>query len=98
MTKEAQEAMEKLAVRYKGKAFPYFQWKFIIHDERSISFTTFKKYAKLEKVEEKYELSLEAIVDKLNNDTNDDSEECSWYYYELCDGKIYEVQKLYKWN
>ena len=68
-------------------------------DIQGITFDTFRKYVKVQKVvtETFEEVSIEDLVDLLNSCAGDDCYNCDWEY-RVIDGKPYEVYKWYSYK
>lgn len=98
MRKESTKiALEKLEKEYKGQRRKWEQWERLVNEKSEISFSTFRKYIKLEKVISKNEVSIEEIVELLNNCAGNDCYYCDWQY-EVIDGKPYEIIIYYEWK
>jgi hypothetical protein len=97
MTKRVKIELQKLEESYKGYSYPLSTWEHLVSTFSNISFTTFCKYVKLEKVEHKEERTLEEIVGLLNSCAGDDCY-CADWQFEVIDGKPYEVWYEFKWN
>ncbi len=96
MTKRVEMELQKLANEYKGRGFEMEIWERIIN-RSGISFATFKKYVKLEKIECYEEKTLEEIVGALNACSGEDCYGAEWEY-KVIQGKPYQVWTEYVWE
>ena len=97
MKESTKKTFEDIARGYMNKgSFTMEGWETIIRAEANIGYSTFRRYAKLEKVITKIEYTLEEIVDQLNECAGADCYGCDWHY-EIIDGKVYLIDVSYKW-
>lgn len=97
MTKRVETELQRLEKDYKGSSLPLSAWEQIILTSSTISFGTFCKYIKLEKIKHQEERTLEEIVGLLNSCAGDDCY-CADWQFEVIDGKPYEVWYDFKWS
>ena len=97
MTERVRAELERLTVEYKGQEHDWSTWEHIVRDESEISWSTFKKYVKLEAIEHKEEKTLEEIVEILNSCAGEDCYGAKWEY-RVIDNKPYEVWTSYLWK
>ena len=94
MKKETAIAFEKLEA-FKGETFTVSEWhRWCSHV--NISYSTFRRYAKLQFVKEYLPVTLEQLVEELNSCSGADCYGAYWEYT-VIDGKPYEIIEKYKW-
>lgn len=100
MKKNTRIALNRLAETYKGHTMDWEDWERVIkwdRAENTISFSTFRKYANLEKVTVKTEYTLEETLELLNNCAGNDCYDTNWNFITE-NGKIYNVETMYTWK
>ena len=103
MLDTTRKILEQVAADWMNKERDFEQWEHLF-DARGhnmfgktypLSFSTFRKYAKLEKVTTYNPVTVEELVNLLNECAGDDCYNGSWKYV-VKDGKPYEVITGYK--
>ncbi len=99
MTERVRVELERLEALYgNGKySHTYDGWERLINQESTISFSTFKRYAKLVKETIKTEYTLEEIVNLLNDCAGSDCYGADWDF-KVIDNKVYEIDTVYRWR
>ena len=88
MNKNTAQVIEAMNA-YKGQAMTEVEWVDLLNNR--ISFGTFKKYALTKEIKVvKTEVSLENLVEMLNDCAGNDCYDCDWHYV-VENGKAYEV-------
>ena len=96
MKDSTRKALNDFAKAYKGYEMDWERWEITVRAEADISFSTFRKYAKLEKITHKIECTLQDLVDRLNDCAGEDLYGTDWHY-EVIDGRAYKIEEAYKW-
>lgn len=94
MNKNTAQVIEAMNA-YKGQSMTAKEWTDLL--DNRLSFNTFRKYALAGETEVrtiKTEVSLENLVEMLNDCAGNDCYGCDWHYI-VENGKAYEVDFLY---